>query len=216
MPRSPRTPTLGGRSTVSAQGRIERDRAAVARPPTPQWPADRDTAPVISRSPVPVETAPPAPSDIGPMLRSTADLDALREDIDRLARQETQLVAQLDAATAPRDREALRLELDRVQDAIREGEAMQKRANFKRIGEPRVAAAIRAIELLWPLADRSRYGYLERDIVKLEDTLTSVVVTTVELFRRGRGRVATFHFDNGNGFTYDEEAPPDEPDEEEG
>ncbi len=185
------SPTLGSRST----GRV------------------RETAPVITRTPVPVETAPPPQQE--PTLPLPTTVGALREDLDRLDRQETELGAQLDEATDPRDREALRAELERIQATIRTGEAMLKRSSFKRIGEPRVAAAIRAIELLWPLADRSRYGYLERDIVKLEDTLTSVVVTTVELFRRGRGRVATFHFDNGNGFTYDEEVPPDIPDEEE-
>jgi hypothetical protein len=73
----------------------------------------------------------------------------------------------------------------------------QKRRNFKRILEPRMANVLKAIALLHPLADKQRYGnpHWTDDTAKVYNTLLDAVEEVAQLFEHGKGAAGAFRLD---------------------
>ncbi len=174
------------------------------------------TAPLPTEAGITLDTRPPAAPTRTPEQETLADQLSASERYDRARATVEDVTAQLSAARRTNVPAAELRELERVLievTGVAEGLlAESKRDDFKRIGRGRVIALLKAIYNLQPLADRNRYGYLDRDVTKLDDTVMEAWNTTIDLFRQGRGRMTLFDFDNGNHFTYeDEPAGPEEP-----
>lgn len=63
-----------------------------------------------------------------------------------------------------------------------------KRRAFRRIGEPRLANALEAMDLLGLMADSSRYDFNDSDIAYIQAQLVERVAITIDKFLRGNPR----------------------------
>ena len=74
-----------------------------------------------------------------------------------------------------------------------------KRENFKRLINPRIAKAIKAIDVLSHLADANNYTYTDEESIQVQDIILAAAGKCSERFqKRGKTTVATLRFAEDN------------------